>query len=66
MVKRVLLQNTLKFAIIFFISFSICVHIRAALAEDIEKPAADNSLKSDLYLTVSELMEYRAEEGLKN
>lgn len=66
MVKRVLLQNTLKFAIIFFIGFSVCVHVRTALAENIEKPAADNSLKSALYLSVSELMEYRAEEGLKN
>lgn len=66
MVKRALLQNTLKFAIIFFIGFSVCVHVRTALAENIEKPAEDNSLKSALYLNASELMEYRAEEGLKN
>jgi tetratricopeptide (TPR) repeat protein len=66
MVKKVLLHNTLKFAIIFFIGFSVCAHVRTSLAENIEKPAADNSLKSDLHLNISELMEYRAEEGLAN
>ncbi len=61
------MHKRLKFIIIFILGISICTFVKTSFAESTETVRPKNdSLKSGLYLDVDDLIEYRAEAGLRN